>query len=133
MTVKHQNNTSSKVFLTWRDVIRGFSQPSKESVIIHFNWLTRTLGLFDVAKLASGFLLFKKVPDCSFDTHNIIISLIGLFCFFTLIMVTFTSITTVWTSIRAKLQKVEFSQFHDLKLKRCTVNTLSDLESNVVM
>ncbi len=51
----------------------------------------RGLPVFGVAELTGAFLLFKNVPTVVLATPNVFaISLMGLFCFFSLMMACFT-------------------------------------------
>ncbi len=68
-----------------------FLHQGKNSSVIHHSCFPWSSGSFGVAELTGAFLLFKNVPTVVLATPNVFaISLMGLFCFFSLMMACFT-------------------------------------------
>ncbi len=68
-----------------------FLHQGKNSSVIHHSCFPWSSGSFGVAELTGAFLLFKNVPNSCLATPNVFaISLMGLFCFFSLMMACFT-------------------------------------------
>lgn len=77
---------SRRVFFTWLHVVKGFSSPERNTVIIHFRWLLWSFRPFDVAELTSVFVLFENVADCWFSHSCSFCYLSDEFIFYILLM-----------------------------------------------